>query len=96
MDQKHGPQEKIEERFVNAFETWCWRRMLKIKWTDRIMNDEVFQREKEERLLLKIIKKNIDAPHGQGIQLGITSLQQTSLKEQYPEKRLQEDLDYNT
>jgi hypothetical protein len=31
--------------------------MLKIKWTDRIMNDEVFQRAKEERLLLKIKKK---------------------------------------
>jgi len=41
-----------EERVVNAFETWCWRRMLKIKWTDRIANDEVFQRAKEERLLL--------------------------------------------
>jgi len=33
--------------------------MLKIKWTDRITNDEVFQRAKEERLLLKILK--IDA-----------------------------------
>jgi len=29
--------------------------MLKIKWTDRITNDEVFQRAKEERLLLKIL-----------------------------------------
>ena len=28
--------------------------MLKIKWTDRITNEEVFQRVKEERLLLKI------------------------------------------
>jgi len=28
--------------------------MLKIKWTDRITNDEVFQRAKEERLLLTI------------------------------------------
>ena len=36
--------------------------MLKIKWTDRIMNDEVFQREKEERLLLKIIKKKHRRP----------------------------------
>jgi hypothetical protein len=40
-------------RVVNAFETCCWRRMLKIKWTDRITNDEVFQRAKEERLFLK-------------------------------------------
>ena len=44
-----------EERVVNAFETWCWRRMLKIKWTDRLMKDEV-QRAKEEILLLKILK----------------------------------------
>jgi len=49
-----GTQEKNEERFINAFESWCWRRMLKIKWTGRITNDEVFQRAKEERLLLKI------------------------------------------
>ena len=47
---------KNEERVVNAHETWCWRRMLKIKWTDRITNDEVFKRAKEERLLLKILK----------------------------------------
>ena len=49
---------KNEERIINAFETWCWRRMLKIKWTDRITNDEVYRRAKEERLLLKIKKKN--------------------------------------
>jgi hypothetical protein len=30
--------------------------MLKIKWTDRITNDEVFQKAKEERLILKILK----------------------------------------
>ena len=30
--------------------------MLQIKWTDRITNDEVMQRAKEERLLLEILK----------------------------------------
>jgi hypothetical protein len=48
--------EENGERVVNGFEMWCWRRMLNIKWTDRITNDEVFQREKEERLLSKILK----------------------------------------
>jgi len=28
--------------------------MLETKWTDRTTNDEVFQRAKEEKLLLKI------------------------------------------
>jgi hypothetical protein len=45
-----------KERVITAFETWRWRGMLKIKWTDRITNDEVFQRAREERLLLKILK----------------------------------------
>ena len=53
---------KNEGRVVNAFETWCWRRMLRIKWMDRITNDKVFQRVKGERLLLKILKT--DATHG--------------------------------
>jgi hypothetical protein len=38
--------------------------MLKIKWTDRITNDEVLQRAEEGRLLLKIKKKKIDATYG--------------------------------
>jgi len=39
---------KNEERVINAFETRCWRRMLKINWTDRVTNDEVFQRAKKK------------------------------------------------
>jgi hypothetical protein len=45
-----------EERVVNAFERISWRGMLKIKWTDRITNDEVFQRAKEERVVLKLLQ----------------------------------------
>jgi hypothetical protein len=41
---KPRPLEKIEEGVVNAFQTWCRRIMLKIKWTDRITHDKVFQR----------------------------------------------------
>jgi hypothetical protein len=46
-------RKKIEDSVVNAFKTRCLRRMLKIKWTSRIRNDEVYQRAKEERLLTK-------------------------------------------
>jgi hypothetical protein len=28
---------------------WCWRRMEKISWTDRVKNEEVLHRVKEER-----------------------------------------------
>jgi len=41
---------KNEERVVNAFETWSWTGILKIKWTDRITKDKVFQRAKEEKI----------------------------------------------
>jgi len=57
-----GTVGKKEERVINAFETRCWRRILKIKWTDRITNGDVFQRAKEERLFLKIL--DTDATHG--------------------------------
>jgi len=49
--------EEYAKRVENAFETWCWGGMLKIKWTDRITNGDVFQRAKEERLFLKILQK---------------------------------------
>jgi hypothetical protein len=55
------PRKKNEGRVVNAFETCTGQECVKIKWTDRIMNDEVFQKAKEERLLLKI---KIEATYG--------------------------------
>jgi alpha-D-ribose 1-methylphosphonate 5-triphosphate synthase subunit PhnL len=35
---------------------WCWRRMEKISWTDRVRN-EVLHRVKEERNILHTIKR---------------------------------------
>jgi hypothetical protein len=36
---------------------WCWRRMEKIRWTDRVRNEEVSHTVKEERNMLHIIKR---------------------------------------
>jgi len=44
----YGSETWTLEKMKNAFETWCWRIMVKIKWTDGITNYEVFQRAKEE------------------------------------------------
>jgi hypothetical protein len=35
---------------------WCWRRMEKICWIDRVRNEEIVHRVKEERNVLHTIK----------------------------------------
>ena len=39
-------------RRINAIEQWCYRRLLKIKWTDKISNEEVLQQMKEDEMCL--------------------------------------------
>jgi hypothetical protein len=39
---------------------WCWRRMEKICWTDRVRNEEVLHRVKGERNILHTIKRRKD------------------------------------
>ena len=47
--------EEIRKR-IEAFEMWCYRRMLKIKWTDRVTNEEVLRRAGvSERQLFTIV-----------------------------------------
>jgi hypothetical protein len=60
------------------------------KWTDRITNDEIFHRTKEERLRFKILKNRRHSL------MGHTIRHNEFLKEQYPEKMPWEDLDYST
>ena len=36
---------------------WCWRRMEKISWTDRVRNEEVLVRVNEQRNILREIRK---------------------------------------
>ena len=40
-----------------AFEMWCWRRMVKNSWTDHARNEDILQRVKEVRNILRTIKK---------------------------------------
>ena len=46
---------KQMEKRIEVFEMWCWRRLLKISWTERISNEEVMRRMGNEReIIMKI------------------------------------------
>jgi hypothetical protein len=32
---------KVDRKYLQSFEMWCWRRMEKICWADRVRNEEV-------------------------------------------------------
>jgi hypothetical protein len=42
----------VDQKHLESFEMWCWRRMKKISWTDRVRNEEVLLRVKEQRNIL--------------------------------------------
>ena len=47
---------KEMEKRLEAFEMWCWRRMLRISWTERRTNDSVLEEIRKPRELMKIIR----------------------------------------
>jgi hypothetical protein len=48
---------KLDQKYLESFEMWCWRRMEKISWTDHINNEAVLHRVKEERNILHTIRR---------------------------------------
>jgi hypothetical protein len=48
---------KVDQKYLESFEMWCWRRMEKISWTDRLRNEEVLHRVQEERNIVHTIKR---------------------------------------
>jgi hypothetical protein len=48
---------KVDQKYLESFEKLCWRRMEKISWTDRVRNEEVLHRVKEERNIVHTIKR---------------------------------------
>jgi hypothetical protein len=47
----------VDRKHVESFEMWCWRRMVKISWTDHVRNEEILLRVKEQRNILHEIKR---------------------------------------
>ena len=47
----------VDQKQLESFEMWCWRRKEKISWTDHVRNEEVLLRVKEQRNNLHEISK---------------------------------------
>ena len=43
---------KLEQLYLESFKLGYWRRIEKIKWSEKVTNDEVFERIGEKRILL--------------------------------------------
>jgi hypothetical protein len=47
----------VDQKHLESFEIWRWRRMEKISWTDQVRNEVVLLRVKEQRNILHEIRK---------------------------------------
>jgi hypothetical protein len=47
----------VDQKHLESFEMWCWRRMEKISWTDHVRNEEVLLRVKEQKNILHEMRK---------------------------------------
>jgi len=52
-----GTVRAVDQKHLESFEMWCWRRMGKNSWTDDVRNEEVLLRVKERRNILHEIRK---------------------------------------
>ena len=46
-----------DQKYLESFEMWCWRRMERINCTDHVGNEEVLLRVNEQRNILHEIRK---------------------------------------
>ena len=48
---------KAEHRRIDAFELWCWRRLLRVPWTARRSNESILKETSPEYLLEGLMLK---------------------------------------
>ena len=34
---------KLERKYLESFELWCWRRIEKLKWPEKVINEQVLE-----------------------------------------------------
>jgi hypothetical protein len=49
--------QRVDQKYLGSFEMSRWRRMEKISWADRVRNEEVLHKVKEESNIVHTIKR---------------------------------------
>ena len=57
MDVGVGTVKKAESRRIDAFELWCWRRLLRVPWTARRSNQSILKELSPECSLVGLMLK---------------------------------------
>ena len=47
----------VEQKHLESFEMWCWRRMEKISWIDSVRNEVLYEVEDEKNILHTIKRR---------------------------------------
>ena len=57
MDVRVGTVKKAKHQRLDAFELWCWRRLLRVPWTARISNQSILKEISSEYSLEELMLK---------------------------------------
>ena len=57
MDVRVGTIKRAEHQRIDAFELWCWRRLLRVPWTARRSNQAILKEIRPEYLLEGLMLK---------------------------------------
>ena len=57
MDVRVGTVKKAEHQGIDAFELWCWKRLLRVPWTARRSNQSILKEIRPEYSLVGLMLK---------------------------------------
>ena len=74
MDVRVGLWRKLSSRRIDAFELWCWRRLLRVPWTSRRPNQSILREISPgcslEGLMLQLKRQYLGPPHAKSWLIG--------------------------
>src|SRR5713101_5482365 len=71
---------KREEERIRSFELWCWRRMLRVSWTEKRTNESIVREIGEKMGLMNVVKQRILRYYGHIVRMTGRNLEKTIMQ----------------